>query len=163
MSLEKAFEVGSNSLGKEFHQLDATLEAMEPRQKVEYLETYFQSDLYRMFLQILKLYLDRGGDVLKLSSELTAEASRIEETEQSYQKTAMRKLSGFLLLWVMALVIVVFIRFGLNSFFQSMQQSWTYLGSLALFYVFCLGSIAYYVKAHTGGTWNFFPKRRKHS
>ena len=161
MSMEKAFEVGTHSMSKEFHVLDATLSTMEPREKVEYLMTYFKSDLYRMFLSILKLYLDRGGDVLKLSSELTAEASRIEETEQSYQKQAMRKMVSFAVLWLMALVIVAFIRFGLNSFFQSMQHSLSYIGSLAFFYLFCLVSIVIYVKAHTGGKFNFFVKRRK--
>jgi hypothetical protein len=150
MSLEKAFEVATQNLSKEFHELDPTLNTMSAKEKVEYLATYFSSDLYRMFLSILRLYLDRGGDVLKLSGELTAEASRVEETEQSYQKQASRKLFSFAFLWAMAVIIVVFIRFGLSSFFLSMQHSLSYIGSLAVFYVFLMGSLVYYAKAHTG-------------
>ena len=161
MSMEKAFEVGTHSMGKEFHALDETLSQMDAREKVDYLVNYFQSDLYRMFLSILRLYLDRGGDVLKLSNELTAEASRLEETEQSYEKQAARKLVSFLFLWVMALVIVVFIRFGLSSFFEGMQHSIAYVGSLSFFYLFCILSIVVYVYAHTGAKIPLFAVRRK--
>lgn len=160
MSLEKAFDVATSNLSKEFHRMDETLAEMAPKEKVEYLATYFQSDLYRMFLSILKLYLERGGDVLKLSGELTAEASRVEETEQSYQKQSARKMMTFLFLWLMAVVIIVFIRFGLSSFFQSMSRSWTYVGSLAAFYLFLIASVVIYAVCHTGSRLPWLRKRR---
>ena len=155
MSLEKAFDVATTSMGKEFHKLDETLSTMQPREKVDYLVTYFDSDLYRMFLSILRIYLDRGGDVLKLSSELTAEASRVEETEQAYQKQAIRKMMTFVFLWLMSVVIVVFMRFGLSTFFETMKVSLVYLGSLSAFYLFMILSFAVYCHLHTGvRLWN---------
>ena len=150
MSLEKSFDVATHSMGKDFHRLDETLSSMQAREKVEYLASYFESDLYRMFLSILHLYLDRGGDVLKLSSELTAEASRVEETAQAYDKQAIRKMMSFGFLWLMALIIVMFMRFGLSSFFSSMSASPMYLGTLGAFYGFMLLSFGIYCACHTG-------------
>lgn len=150
VSLEKAYEAASSPLGKEFHHLDATLSTMDAKEKVEYLNAYFDSDLYRLFLSLLDLYLNRGGDVLKLSGELTAEASRVEESEQSYQKKAARKGLGFFFLWTVSMVIVVFLRFGLASFFSTLKSSWMYLGSLMVFYAFFLFSIGLYAYMHTG-------------
>ena len=160
MSLDKAFEAGAASLGKEFHSLDQTLATMNPREKTEYLVSYFESDLYRLFLSILHLYMERGGDVLKLSAELTAEASRLEETEQAYEKSALRKGFTFFFLWAMALVIVVFIRFGLSSFFASLHTSLTYILANAFFYAFFLFSAVLYLYFHTGVPLVKFRKRR---
>lgn len=160
VSLEKAFEAAVGGLGKEFHRLDETLASMEAKAKVEYLSAYFDSDLYRLFLSLLDLYLNRGGDVLKLSSELTAEASRVEECEQAYQKKAARKGVAFFFLWLVSLVIVVFLRFGLSSFFSTLRTSWTYLGSLLAFYLFFLVSIGLYAYMHTGVKISF-PRRVK--
>ena len=159
ISLEKAFESASKNLGPEFHELDATLETMQAKEKTEYLVTYFGSDVYRMFLSVLQLYLDRGGDVLKLSSELTAEASREEETEQSYQKMALRKAFGFGFLWLMSLAILMFLRLGLNTFFTAVRHSLPYLLSLGAFYLFFIGSVAWYAHAYTGVP--LWKKRRK--
>lgn len=159
MSLDKAFEVATQSMGKEFHVLDETLSSMQARERTEYLVAYFESDIYKMFLSILHLYLDRGGDVLKLSSELTAESARIEETEQSYEKQAVRKGVSFFFLWLMAIVIVVFLRFGLSSFFASMQQSPLYLGALALFYLFFVASTIIYLNFHTGVKPSYLKRR----
>ncbi len=150
VSLERAYESAAGPLGKEFHHLDPTLEGMDAKEKVEYLNAYFASDLYRLFLSLLDLYLNRGGDVLKLSGELTAEASRIEESESSYQKKAARKAASFFFLWLVSTVIVVFLRFGLANFFTTLKTSWMYLGSLLVFYVFFLVSIGIYAYMHTG-------------
>ena len=158
-SLDRAFEVGSQPMGEAFHTLDETLQTMGAQEKTEYLLSYFETDLYRMFLSILRLYLDRGGDVLKLSSELTAESSRVEENAVAYGKMAARKAMSFFFLWLMSLVIVVFLRFGLASFYQTLRHSLVYLICLVGYYAFFLVSVFLYIKAHTGS--KVFPFKRK--
>lgn len=150
MSLEKAFETASEPMGEDYHRLDETLATMEAREKVTYLSTYFDMPLYAMFLSVLELYLDRGGDVLKLSNELTAEASRLEETGMTYSKQAARKGASFFFLWVMAVVVMMFLRFGFSTFFSQLKTSWTYLGSLLCFYAFLVVSVCVYTVFHTG-------------
>ncbi|MCR5348156.1 MAG: hypothetical protein K6E59_00910 [Bacilli bacterium] len=160
-SLDKAFESASSPMGKEFAALSPTLSSMQGREKVEYLASYFEADLYRMFLSILDLYLDRGGDVLRLSGELTAEASRIEETEKSYEKKAARKGISFFFLWVLSLVIIVFLRFGLQSFFASLRHSVAYLACVGVFFLFFIASSLFYVYAHTGVKPRFLIRKEK--
>ena len=75
-SLEKSFESGSEGMGADFVRLNAGINALSARAKTEYLHSYFLSDLYKMFLSLLDLYLDRGGDVLRLASELMQEIGR---------------------------------------------------------------------------------------
>lgn len=150
VSLDRSFEAATSSLGPMFHELDATLERMEGKEKIEYLIAYFQSDIYRMFLSILNLYMDRGGDVLRLSSELTAESARIEETEQQYERMAIRRAISFLALWLMALAIVTFVRFGLSTYFSSLRQSMTFLGAVLVFYGFMVLSFCVYCYFLTG-------------
>lgn len=150
MSLDKAFLAASEPMGKRFHELDETLATMEPKEKTAYLINYFPQNVYSMFLSVLELYLDRGGDVLKLSNELTQEAARIEESGAQYQKIAARKGASFFFLWAMAIAIMTFLRLGLSSFFESLKENWTYLGALVCFYLFFVISICVYAHFHTG-------------
>ena len=152
VSLDKAFESASEPMGKEFHALDETLATMEAKDKVTYLTNYFGQNIYAMFLSVLDLYLNRGGDVLKLSSELTAEASRVEETGRAYQKMAARKATGFAFLWIMAAAIMGFMRFGLSSFFSQLTTNFIYLAATCFFYLFLLGSAVVYVSFLTKKT-----------
>ena len=158
-SLERAFEVASEPMGSEFHHLDDTLAAMGTQEKAEYLTCYFESDLYRMFLSLLRLYLERGGDVLRLSAELTAESSRVEEAAQSYGKSALAKGMSFAFLWLISLFIMVFVRFGLSSFFSSLSHNLVYLSCLGVYFAFFLASTIVYAKAHTGV--KVFTRKRK--
>ncbi len=149
-SLERAFEVASSSMGNEFHRYDETLGTMGPKEKTEYLNAYFSSDIYKMFLSVLRLHAEQGGDVLKLSSELLAESARIEENGQTYAKAASRKALGFLTLWAMALVLVCFLRFGLSTYFSALSTSLTYLLAIGAFYLCLIVSACVYVHFHTG-------------
>jgi len=161
-SLGRSFEAATDSLGPMFHELDDTLSRMNDKEKVEYLANYFETDIYRMFLSILDLYLNRGGDVLRLSAELTAESARIEETEQQYERMAAKRMGSFIMLWLMALVIVVFIRFGLPTYFGSLKDSMTYQGALLIFYAFMSLSFCLYCYFHTGVFPYRFKRRVRH-
>ncbi len=149
-SLEKAYEGAIEGFGEEFKALNGAMEAMGPKEKTDYLVGYFHSDTYKMFLSLLELYLDRGGDVLRISSELMAEASHEEETAQSYEKEARRKLVGYLFLWLVSLSILTFLRFGLSAFFQSLSSSYVYQISVGAFFLFFLFSVYLFLRHYTG-------------
>ena len=153
-SLEKAYENAVSGMGPEFRLLNGSMENMNAREKVEYLSSYFDSGIYSMFLSLLSLHLDRGGDILDLSSDLLHESSRIEESAQSYWKKAKGKILGFYFLWAMAFVILVFLRFGLTSFFTRIKGSWAYLGCVGLFHLLFLGSSILLLRWHA-------PRKRK--
>ncbi len=160
-SLDKAYEAASEGFGADFKTLNGGMEAMSSKEKTEYLAGYFHSDTYKMFLSLLQLYLDRGGDVLSISSELMAEASHEEETAQSYEKEAKRKLVSYLFLWLVSVAILTFLRFGLSSFFASLSNSWIYLGSIVVFFAFLLFSVYLFLRHYSGE--RAFSWRKKHA
>ncbi len=159
-SLEKAYDAATEGFGEDFKTLNGGMEAMSAREKTEYLAGYFHSDTYKMFLSLLLLYMDRGGDVLKLSGELMQEASHEEETAQSYEKEAKRKLVSYLFLWLVSIAILTFMRFGLSSFFQTLSSSWIYLGSILVFFAFFLASLYLFFRQYTGE--RAFERRTRH-
>ncbi len=159
-SLEKAYESAIEGFGPQFKTLNGGMETMGAKEKTEYLAGYFRSDTYKMFLSLLQLYLDRGGDVLKLSGELMAEASHEEETAQSYEKEAKRKLVSYLFLWLVSIAILTFLRFGLSSFFKSLSSSWIYLGSIMVFFAFFLFSVYLFLRHYSGE--KPFERRKRH-
>ena len=160
-SLEKAYESASEGFGNEFKTLNGGMETMGSREKADYLSGYFQSDTYKMFLSLLKLYLDRGGDVLKISGELMAEASHEEETAQSYEKEAKRKLISYLFLWLVSIAIFTFLRFGLSSFFLSLSSSPIYMISIGAFFLFFYFSVYLFLRHYTGE--KAFERRASHA
>lgn len=156
-SLEKAFlSAGEGSSGK----LQTTMESvasMEAFEKTRYLGLYFESDLYAMFLSVLELYSEQGGDILKLSASLLEEVNRVEESTRKLEKAGIRNAFQYILLWVMSLGILVFLRFGLGSYFEAIRKSAIYLICIAVFFFFMLGSILLYGGFYVGG----FGKKKK--
>ena len=65
-SLDKAYESGQRSFQERLKEIDDSLSKLSSKEKVEYLSSYFHMPIYGVFLSLLDLYLDRGGDVLKV-------------------------------------------------------------------------------------------------
>ena len=160
-SLDKAYAAACEGFGEEFKTLNGAMESMGAKEKTDYLAGYFRSETYKMFLSLLQLYLDRGGDVLRLSGELMAEASHEEETAQSYEKESKRKLVSYLFLWLVSIAILTFLRFGLSSFFTSLSASWIYAGSIIAFFAFFLFSLYLFLRHYTGE--RPFEGRKRHA
>ena len=156
-SLERAFlSAGEGSTGK----LRTTMESvasMEAYEKTRFLGLYFESDLYAMFLSVLELYSEQGGDVLKLSASLLEEVNRVEESNRKLEKTGIRNAFQYILLWAMSLGILVFLRFGLGNYFDAIRKSAIYLICISVFFFFMLGSILLYGGFYVGG----FGKKKK--
>ena len=151
-SLDRAYEVAKDGIEGEFALLQPKLKRMNSLEKIEYLQGYFQMEIYALFVSVLHLYLDRGGDVLRLSSELMNELARIEENGRFLQGKSKRSAFQFLLMWTMSLAVMSFIRFGLSSFFAGVKTSPTYLTGVVLFYGFLLFSFFIYVRVYVGPT-----------
>ena len=143
-SLEKAFaSAGEGSTGKLLTTMESVAQ-LGPYEKVEYMDMYFKSDLYSMFLSVLRLYQDQGGDILLLSNHLLEEVNRVEEASRQKEKVGIRSAFQYILLWLMSLAILVFLRYGLGMFFDSIKDTPVYLISVAIFFLFMLVSILIY-------------------
>lgn len=117
-----------------------------PKEKIIYLKNYFSFDIYHMFVQIIEIYEEQGGDILAMSHSLTNELTRIENSINLIEKRNKRKLFDFILLWLTTFAILVFCRVALNEFMNSIFASNVYLASLFAFFVFVLISIFVFIK-----------------
>ncbi|MCF0112944.1 MAG: hypothetical protein HUJ60_03105 [Bacilli bacterium] len=149
-SLERAFGTGGENLGEHFESFVSELGGMEPKARTEYLATYFESDLYDMFISVLNLYFDQGGDVLRLSSSLMEELTRVEESSRSLEKESRHNLIQYLGMWGLSLGIMVFLRFGLSSFYNYLRGDLLFTLGIVAFYAVMLVGLVLYALAYTG-------------
>ena len=157
-SLDRAYEVASQDIEGEFKILQGKITHMNALEKTSYLISYFDMEIYAMFISLLEIYLDRGGDVLNLASELLNELARIEDSGRYVLSRSRKNLLSFGLLWAMATAVLVFIRFGLSSFFGAMKASVPYLLGIGCFFLFLLTSAYLYLRFYVSG--NMKPQKR---
>ncbi|HBM99813.1 MAG TPA: hypothetical protein DD384_01000 [Firmicutes bacterium] len=103
----------------------AVLESVSDKsfdERLEYLSKYFQTDIYRVFLSSIRLYEEEGGEILDIASPLLKESTAIEEDRISHSKNVVTSLAQFSSLWLMSLLVMGILRFGLSSFYQMLAN-----------------------------------------
>ncbi len=144
-----SFDSATEGATGKLKEVAEAIQEMDPLEKAKYMEDYFSTSIYTMFLRVLDLYANQGGDVLRLSGSLLEEVTRVEETNRQKEKTGSRNLLAYLLLWAVSTGIMVFLRFGLSSFFTSIKRSPVYLGCLTVYFLFMLVSLLIYGSFYT--------------
>ena len=148
-SLDLAYESACAGKSKEFDALCASISELSTWERIQYLDSYFGTVIYRMFLSTLSIYQEQGGDIISLSNELLAELTRIEETGNKVVATNRKNLFQFILLWTMSLAITVFLRFSLANFYSLLSTSAMFFGCLIAYFTLLLVSLVIYVSAFT--------------
>lgn len=137
-SLLGAFVAIQNNFSKE---LDKEIEGVKDTdivQKIEYLQGYFPFHVYFLFCQIIKIYDKQGGNILNMSSYLIKQARSVEEYIDTTEKYRSQKIIEIIILWSCCLLILIFIRFGLNQFFNTIKTNLIYVIFIGVFYLFLL-------------------------
>jgi hypothetical protein len=143
-SLEKAYAASSEYSGPELTEILKGIESKDIPARLDYLKTYFDNDLYAMFLSLFHLYEEQGGDLLTISKGLLDEITRVEEAGDASNRESLKNLRDFLLLWVFSLAIFLFLRYGLATFYSSLVKSPVYLLTIGVFFGFFLISLVIY-------------------
>lgn len=108
---------------------------------IEYLKGYFTFPLYEMFVTIVGFYTTQGGEILSMSALLLASLRRLEIDIQEKQLIAKRKLTNFVILWAMTVVVLLFTRFGIATMFFVMMADPMFVIGLGTYWTFLLYSI----------------------
>ena len=108
--------------------------------------------LYKMFINVLDLYQDQGGNILNMSDNLIRECTRTEKTLNETLAIGYKHIVEFFLLWIMSFGIVLFMRFGVSEFYLLMIQNNLFVVMLFVFFIICLGSIHLFVSKFTNLT-----------
>lgn len=109
--------------------------------RVKYLRQYFNLSIYKMFLNVLDLYQDQGGNILNMSDNLIRECTRTEKTLGETRQIGFKHLVEFLLLWSMATGILVFVRFSISDFYFQMLSNPIFKPMIFMFFLIILLSV----------------------
>lgn len=143
-SPEVAFDAASASFSPSEKAIEAQLEKMSLEEKLEYLSRYFDVTFFKVFTSIYHVYEEQGGDVLTLFGPILHEAFLAEESGEALEKIRIRNLSQYVILWTLSFLILAFIRYGLSSFYSSLEKSWVYLLLACSYFVFAIVSFCLY-------------------
>lgn len=140
-SFEEAFVSGTRNADKKFSEFLLEMEEMTIDQKIEYLTRYFHFGIYHMFTNVVKLYQEQGGNILKMADSLMSESRRIEETVVECESISVKKGIEFLVLWGLSFIVLLFMRFALSNFYMNMLKSKIFLILLIVFFLVVLLSL----------------------
>ena len=144
-SLDDAYESGIRLDNKEFNEETMNLENMPVYDRIVYLRKYFNLAVYKLFINVLDLYQDQGGNILNLSDALMRETTRTEKALADSTNLGERKLMEFIVLWLMTFAIMIFLRFGVSDFYIVMLKSPMFVALIILFFVVTLISIHLFI------------------
>ena len=148
-SFEEAYNAAIRVESKSLAQENAEIEKLKIYDKLTYLRSYFNLSIYKMFLNILDLYQDQGGNILNMSDNLIRECTRTERTLNETLSIGYKHIVEFGLLWAMSFGIVLFMRFGIEQFYLQMIKENFFVAMLFVFFLICLGSIHLFINKYT--------------
>lgn len=148
-SVEDAYQAGIRSPNKELNEITNELTQMNAYDRIIYLRDYFNLGVYKMFINVLDLYQDQGGNILSMSEELISESTRIENVLTQSTSISSKYLGEILLLWILSFGILVFLRFSIAQFYDQMKTVPVFLVFISLFFVILLFSIHLFITRFT--------------
>ena len=140
-SIAGALETTVGSMPSEFVDMFNNLENMSENDKLNYLSTYFNFYDYYLFLQIVMLWEEQGGDIIAMSKYLSNDIRLNEEYLTKTEGLSRHKYFEIGVLWVITVAIIIVLRFALKDFYERIKTQLMYLISIGVVMLFMLFSI----------------------
>lgn len=157
-SSEDAFTAATAEMNGELESITKELSDKPAEEKLAYLEGYFSSNSYKMFLALFELIKEQGGDVLKMSTCLLSRLTQEEEELASNKRIIQKTVTEFSILWLLSVFILVFIKFCISNFYEFLLGNTIYVVGVVCY--FALLAFSYYgLAAAING--KLFPKKRE--
>lgn len=128
-------------------QAEDTVEALkelatpDPMSKLDYLKRIFSFDAYYLFLDLLKLYDEQGGNILKMSHYLTNQIREDEDYLVNIERQHKDAIIEFSVLWCFSLLIMGVLKFSLSDFYSHIVSNQFYQISIVAIFLFVLITI----------------------
>lgn len=148
-SLDEAFQSGTRNPSKPLTELIEQMKEMNAMEKIKYLHKYFHFSIYHMFLNVVDIYQEQGGNIFKIGDSLYQESLRIQESVDESISTSKKKLIEFTILWSLALVVLLFMRLALRDFYAKMLKSIIFMILLVVFYLLILVSLHFFITKYS--------------
>ena len=148
-SISGALETTVGSMNSEFVDMFNGLENMSENEKLEYLSSYFEFYDYSLFLQIIFIWQEEGGDIITMSKYLISNIRHNEEYLTKTETISKRKYVEIGILWTISLSIIVVLRFALNEFYGKVKGQILYIAAISIILAFALFTIIMLVQKGT--------------
>ena len=139
-ALKPAYENTILSMDENFRNMLNELKNMNEEEILRYINgTYFPFHIYHLFVEIIGIYLEEGGDILEMSKYLLQECRLNEEYLNVTTSYSQKKYFEFGTLWAISLAVLVLLRFTLTQFYGYIKEQLFFiigLGALVLFLAF---------------------------
>ena len=140
-SLPAAFEASKLVMDKGYIDIIDGLTTHNEEEKLDYLKRHYDFDIYYLFLSVMKIYIEQGGDILNISYYLIEESRRNEDYLIKCEEISKRKIIEISMLWTFTLLIVLILRFSLNSFYYQITNLLLFQISIVALFLLLLASI----------------------
>lgn len=140
-SLNAAFDATRTSISDDYSEYVGSIEEMNPQEKLLYLNKYFPYHIFQIFIDVVFLWQEEGGDILDMSAHITNEMREIKEYVTYCQSISRRKSLEIGTLWFFSLAIVIALRLSLNDFYAGLLKQPLFVISVVGLAVLVLFSI----------------------
>ena len=129
------------SQNEETNDLVKSVDSNDPMEKVIYLKDYFKFDVYSLFIDLIQVFNDEGGNIIQMSRYLLNQIREDEEYIVNAERMNKKALAEFVILWSFALCILVILKFSLDDFFTHIVKNVFYQVSVVCILFFALVSL----------------------
>lgn len=140
-SIKAAYEDTLNTMDDDFKKIDSGLEDLIIEEKLNYLLSVYPFHIYSLFLNIINLWTEQGGDILNMSSQLINETRNVEDYLLASERLSKKKYIEFTTLWLIAISILIFLKFALKEFYSKLVNQIFFPISISMIFLFILVSI----------------------
>jgi len=140
-SILGAFESVENSCSDDYLDVIDGIKELPEVEKIKYLNKYFPFHIYRLFCDVIILWSEEGGDILKLSNYVVNQSREYEDYLLYCKSVEKRKLFELITLWVFTIVIVVVLKVSLTGSLQKLLQNIIFQASIFGLFILVLVSI----------------------
>lgn len=146
-SIEEGYKSGLRVEDSQLHTYANELEELTSYEKVKYLRSYFNLSIYKMFLNILEVYQDQGGNILTMSDNLIRETTRVEKTITESKGISVKHAVEFIVMWALSFAVLLFMKFGIQDFYNRMLNLPLFAPLIFGYFLLCLASIHLFIRS----------------
>lgn len=159
--IDTAFDHSLSTLDEDFRDSVGEITTLNGLEKLKYLTNFFSFHSYQLFVDLVDLWQEHGGDILKMSNFLINDVRECDEYISICQQMHTKKVVEFAMLWFFSFIILAVLRFALSQFYVSiMSKPFFKIGVISVF-IFALIScqllVSKIVKLDIKG-WNKYGK-----
>jgi Flp pilus assembly protein TadB len=111
---------------------------VSPLEFLDLMREYFDSNYYEIFLNMIKIYDSKGGDIEERSKVLIDAIAFSKEVRSELIKTKLRKLSEFIIMWLLSFLVLLYLRLGLTAYYLDLLNTnfvFAIIGNFILFII----------------------------